>query len=146
MRERPHVPGQREPLLLFLPHEVMAQGIDHCVDRLVGERLALVDPAEQDVDLAAPELLVDELLHERRLAHPRESADAHRDRVPGPRGRQRFAQCALLGLAPDDPERKRTVAGWRARHRQRAACRAQDTEDFPAGGPLHRVDAQEGAA
>ena len=79
--QRPDVLRQEQGLAgVRHAHQVAAEGVDHAVDRLERDRLALEDAATQDDGLAVHRQVVEEVMDGRRLPHARASADPHRDR------------------------------------------------------------------
>ena len=113
--------------LIDEPLQVAAQRVDHRVDGLVRNRLALVGAPAQDLGLDVLFELVDEVVHERRLAEARRAGDADGDRVPAARRLERVAKDAEVLLrvrrargAPRTPPRGgsgRPLA-WAARRRR----------------------------
>src|SRR5271166_2689376 len=79
-----------------------AQGIDDAVDGLERDRFALVSSPPQDDRAPLLREVVDEALHERRLAHARRSADVDGDAAAAASCVECAAERREVPFAPDE--------------------------------------------
>ena len=92
-RKRPCVRRQRNGRAALLEgHQATTERIDHAVDRLVGDGLALVGASAQDHRIAARHQAVEEVLNESGLAHPRRAHHAHDHAASRPSGHEGLVQ------------------------------------------------------
>ena len=131
----------RRPRAPIEPHQVAAERVDDAVDRLVRDRLALVGAAAKDEGAAAHEL-VEEVLHEGRLAHARRPGHAHGDRCASSDGVEGALQGLQRGLAAD--ERGLRVGVDRSRwESDLTSGTAHSTGDVGAAGTLRWIASEE---
>ena len=145
-RERPRVRRQRDRGAALLERDqAAAERVDHAVDRLVGDRLAFVRAAAQDHGVAPRRQPLEEVLHERRLAHARRAPDAHDHAAAGPGRDEGLVQGLQLGAAPYERPTMAYPGDGRGAKRS-ALADAESREHLTTGGSLFRRASQELAA
>ncbi len=143
--ERPDVLWKRDPVLgLVDVHQMATQRVDHAVDGLVRDGLPLVRASAKDDRVAPPHEVVEEVLHEHRLARSGRPRKANRDVSSAPCQAEGRAQRAQVRLTADETGPGRTVR--RQGGRKGVAGVAQAAKDVGAEQPLLGVTFEERAA
>ena len=138
---------ERLPDLLEV-HEVPAEGVDHAVDGLVGDRLALVRASAKHERLAPLDELVEEVLRHGGLAHAGSAGDADHeglaraDLPERPHGGRRAA--ARVRPAPSRARARRPAA--RSADRPGAVLAEESLQDLRPRGPSLGIAVEQRAA
>ena len=140
-RESPYF-GRERRSRLALRHrrQHVRQLVDDTVERLVGDRLALVAAPREHPDLGQPGQLLEEVFDQRGLAHARAAVDEDGDPTALARCLERGAEGLKVGRSPDE-ETLRRMADVGSRHAVRG--RVEACEDLDDAGALVRGSTQE---